>query len=96
MNLSQLSAMKAWMVTHRRAQPVEYHTWDAVLTLWLMGWMGAPAFIVLDDLWAELACVALFFVPRAYLRLRRRLHDRRRLRCDWLEVVQPPSSPAAA
>ncbi|MEK8032617.1 hypothetical protein AACH06_17490 [Ideonella sp. DXS29W] len=89
MTFNQLSAMKAWMVDHRHGQPVEYHAWDAVLTLWLMGWMGAPAFIVLDNLWAEVACVALFFVPRAYLSLRRRLHTRQRLRCDWLHVVQP-------
>ena len=88
MNLVHLSAMKAWMEAHRSHQPIEYHTWDAVLTLWLMGWMGAPAFVVLDDPWAVLACVALFFAPPAYLRLRRRLHDRRRLRCDWLQVVQ--------
>jgi len=96
MKLNQLVAMKAWMVAHRRGQPVEYHAWDAVLTLWLMGWMGAPAFIVLDNLWAELACVSLFFVPHAYLRLRRRLHRRQRLRCDWLEVVQSPADRAAA
>ena len=91
MNLAQLAAMKGWMLAHRRGRPVEYHAWDAVLTLWLLGWMGAPAFIVLDDLWAELACVSLFFVPRAYLGLRRRLHRGQRLRCDWLDVVGPPA-----
>jgi len=95
MNLAQLSAMKAWMVAHRQCAPIEYHTWDAVLTLWLMGWMGAPAFIVLDDLWAVLACVALFFLPPTYLRLRRRLHQRQQLRCDWLEVVRPSTRSTA-
>lgn len=91
MTLNQLSAMRAWMVANRHGRPVENHAWDAVLTLWLMGWMGAPAFIVLDDLWAELACVALFFTPRIYLWLRHRLHQRRRVRCDWLVVLQPPA-----
>lgn len=92
MTLDQLSAMKAWMVANRQGQPVEYHAWDAVLTLWLVGWVGAPAFIVLDDLWAELACVTLFFAPRAYLWLRNRLHQRQRVRCDWLVVLQSPAA----
>jgi len=87
MTLAQLTTMKGWMVAHRAGRPVEYHAWDAVLTLWLMGWMGAPACLLLDDPWAVLACVALFFTPRGYLRLRTALHRQRRLRCDWLEVV---------
>jgi hypothetical protein len=89
MTLAQLTKMKAWMEAHRAGQPVEYHAWDAVLTLWLMGWLGAPAGLLLDDPWAVLACVALFFTPPAYLRLRGALHRHRRVRCDWLEVVQP-------
>lgn len=89
MNFTQLVAMRAWMQAHKAAHPVEYHAWDAVLTLWLMGWMGAPAFYLLDEPWEVLACVALFFVPPAYLRLRRRLHQHHRLRCDWLDTVQP-------
>jgi hypothetical protein len=92
MTVSQLSAMKAWMVAHRARQPIEYHACDAVLTLWLMGWMGAPAFFMLDDPWAVLACVALFFAPRGYLGLRRSLHEHQRVRCDWLEAVQPPTT----
>ena len=91
MNLAQLSSIKAWMVAHRVVHPVEYHAWDAVLTLWLMGWMGAPAGLLLDDPWAVLACVALFFVPPGYWRLRGRLHRQRRVRCDWLEVVEQPA-----
>ena len=87
MTLAQLAAMKAWMVSHRAQQPIEYHTCDAVLTLWLMGWMGAPAFLMLDDPWAVLGCVALFFTPPGYLWLRRSLHDQHRLRCDWLDAV---------
>jgi hypothetical protein len=95
MNFTQLSAMRAWMLAHRATRPVEYHTWDAVLTLWLMGWMGAPAFLLLDEPWEVLACVALFFVPPAYLKLRQRLHQKDRLRCDWLDTVQPHTGRAA-
>lgn len=89
MTFTQLSAMKAWMAAHRADQPIEYHTWDAVLTVWLLGWMGVPAFMVLDDLWAVLPCVALFFAPRAYCRLRHSLHLQQRLRCDWLDALTP-------
>lgn len=89
MNFHQLTALRAWMQAHRAAHPVEYHAWDAVLTLWLMGWMGAPAGLLLDWPWEVVACVALFFVPPGYLRLRTRLHRRQRLRCDWLDTVQP-------
>ncbi|HJV68604.1 hypothetical protein [Ideonella sp.] len=91
MSFAQLTAMKAWMVAHRAGQPIEYHTCDAVLTLWLLGWMGAPAFIVLDAPWAVIGCVALFFTPSAYLRLRRSLHLKGRLRCDWLDAVRHPA-----
>jgi hypothetical protein len=87
MTFAQLTAMKAWTVAHRAGRPIEYHACDAVLTLWLMGWMGAPAFIMLDEPWAVVACVGLFFAPSVYLRLRRSLHLKQRLRCDWLEVV---------
>ncbi len=87
MTLAQLAAMKAWMVAHKQRRPVEYHACDAVLTLWLMGWMGAPAFALLDEPWAVLGCVALFFAPGGYLRWRRRWHQAGRLRCDWLDAV---------
>jgi len=91
MTFAQLTAMKAWMVAHRAGHPIEYHSFDAVLTLWLMGWVGAPAFIVLDAPWGVIGCVALFFCPSAYLRLRHSLHVKRRLRCDWLEVARQPA-----
>lgn len=96
MTFAQLTAMKAWQVAHRAAQPVEYHACDAVLTLWLVGWMGAPAMVVLDQPWAVLACVALFFAPRHYVALRRTLHRRGQLRCDWLEAVESPSQSSAS
>lgn len=89
MTLAQMTLTKAWMDAHRWEAPMEYHTFDGVLTLWLMGWFGAPASVLLDLDWAILACAALFFVPAAYLGLRRRLHERQCLRCDWLEVVLP-------
>ena len=45
MTLDELQRIKQWHVDHRSDHPVEYHLWDAMLTLWLMGWVGwLPAF----------------------------------------------------
>lgn len=84
MNLRQMATLKRWHVDHRDDAPIEYHAWDLILTLWVLGWM-APAPAIALDLTALLPlCVALFLAPRAYVALRRRLHERGRLRCDWL------------
>ena len=91
MTLAQLASLKAWHVAHKAERPIEFHTCDAVLTLRLLGWMGAPGMVLLDEPWAVIACVMLFFVPQAYVALRRRLHDERWLRCDWLDLLPPTS-----
>jgi hypothetical protein len=89
MNVQQLSAVKRWHVRHRQRRPMELHAWDAVLTLWLLGWMGIAPALLLGQPLAALLCIALLFTPGAYVRLRRRLHRRGRLRCDWLDSVPP-------
>jgi hypothetical protein len=88
MTLKQLTFVKRWHVLHGRTRPVEFHTWDAVLTLWLMGWLGVPAELILWQVYGLLVCGALLFVPSAYVGLRRRLHRSGRLRCDWLEAAR--------
>ena len=88
MTLHQLSVLKQWHVSHKRERPIEFHTWDAMLTLWIMGWMGVPAAVILGKLSGLLACTAFFFAPAGYVRLRRRLHARGLLRCDWLKALQ--------
>ncbi len=40
MTLNELQRIKQWHVHHRQDHPLEYHLWDAMLTLWLMGWVG--------------------------------------------------------
>jgi len=85
MTLQQLSTLKQWHVAHRREHPLEFQAWDAMLTLWLLGWFGLPAAALLGELYVVIACSALVFAPALYVRLRRRLHLRRQLRCDWLD-----------
>lgn len=87
MTLKQMSRLKRWHVAHRDERPVEYHMWDAVLTLWIMGWMGAPAELLLWQPYGVIACAAVFFAPMLYVRGRQLLHLRGALRCDWLPVV---------
>ena len=96
MTLQQLSAMKAWHVAHREGQPLEHHACDLVLTLWLVGLAGWPGAWLLDQPWAVLLCVLMWFEPDAYLRWRARLHQQGRLRCDWLHVVDPRHPPSAS
>lgn len=86
MTLTQLQRIKQWHVEHRRDHPVEYHLWDAVLTLWLLGWVGwLPAFAMGDEIWVAPLCLAGMCAPQTYIRWRTRAHERHRLRCDWLD-----------
>jgi hypothetical protein len=87
MTLDQLQDLKLWHQRHLRERPVEKHVWDAVLTLWLIGWVGGPVALLIDSLWAVLLAVALVFVPGAYVALRRRLHRAKVLRCDWISAL---------
>jgi hypothetical protein len=94
MTLQQLHAIKLWHLAHKPENPLEYHTWDGVLTAWMVGWMGEPAALILW--WPSLAfgCALLFLTPGLYVALRRSLHRRGRLRCDWLAAIEPPPSAA--
>ncbi|HET7793490.1 MAG TPA: hypothetical protein VFL64_08900 [Rhizobacter sp.] len=87
MTLDQLHALKLWHVAHKRERPIEYHAWDGVLTVWLIGWMGEPAALILWWPGVALGCVLLFFAPTLYVALRRHLHRTGRLRCDWLDSL---------
>ena len=59
-----------------------------MLTLWLMGWIGAPTAFLIDSGWAEASCLSVFFLPSAYVALRRRLHRLHKLRCDWISALR--------
>ena len=84
MTLQQLATIKRWHLTHPQGRPVESQLWDDMLTCWVLGWMGVPVAVLLAPELGVLACVLLYFAPSAYVGLRRRLHRRGLLRCDWL------------
>lgn len=91
MTLAQMSQVRLWHLEHRHHAPLESHAWDGVLTLWLLGWMGVPPALLLHWTWMVLTCVPLSLTPRVYVALRRWLHGRGRLRCDWLAASRPPA-----
>lgn len=87
MTLQQLHQFKHWHVHHAYRHGLELLLCDAVLGAWLMGWILLPALIVLGEwLWLPLSPL-LIHVPNGYFSLRRRLHQRGVLRCDWLKSL---------
>lgn len=79
-----MSAIKRWHITHHRQGSVEYQVWDAMLLCWTLGWVGVPPALLLAPAIGVAACFGLFNAPSAYVALRRWLHRRGTLRCDWL------------
>ena len=88
LSLQQLSTVKRWHQDHHREKGLEYQLWDAMLTCWILGWMGLPAAMLLAPEIGLLACLLLYVAPSLYVRLRARLHRRGVLRCDWLASAQ--------
>ena len=88
MTLTEVHAVHAWLTQHG-GHALEKSLWDAVVMMWLMGWAGVPAALLLDIAWAQLVGVGALFLPGAYVAWRARLHRLRRLRCDWICAVRP-------
>jgi len=86
--LDQFQALKQWHTRHRADHPLEKNIWELVLTLWIAGWVGGAATLVLDMPLATLLCIALLSLPHTYVSLRTRLHRARRLRCDWIDALR--------
>ena len=85
--LTDLHAIKKWHVAHKSEHPLEYELWDAVLTVWLMGWIGWLPVYVLEAWWAIPLCAAGMVTPRLYVTWRQQAHAQCRLRCDWFDRV---------
>ena len=86
MDLEALQRIKQWHVSHQRDHPVEYHLWDAVLTLWLIGWVGWIPALTFEALWSAPLLVLAMAAPSLYVTWRVKAHKSRRLRCDWITV----------
>jgi hypothetical protein len=86
MTLDELQRIKMWHVAHRSDHPVEYHLWDLVLMLWLMGWVGWVPAYAFDSIWTIPLCLFGMSAPSLYVAWRMRAHRARKLRCDWLHA----------
>ena len=87
MNLDELQRIKKWHVAHRMDHPVEYHLFDAVLTLWVMGWVGWLPAYAFDYLWTVPLCMFGMALPTLYVTWRMKAHRAQKLRCDWIRSV---------
>jgi hypothetical protein len=88
MTLQQFQELKIWHSRQGNRHPVERAIWDAVLTMWMIGWVGGATAFILKQGWVELACVSVIFLPGVYVSVRRWLHNKRRLRCDWIVALR--------
>ena len=84
MPLAELQRIKQWHIRHRHNHPLESQLWDAMLTLWVMGWVGWLPVYALHKLWAIPLCILAIAAPGLYAAWRTRAHRARRLRCDWV------------
>lgn len=84
MTVDDMQRIKRWHVAHREDHPVEYHTWDTVLMLWVSGWVGWVPVYACEVIWALPLCLLAIAGPSLYVAGRRRVHRAGRLRCDWM------------
>ena len=84
MPLAELQRIKQWHLRHRNERPLEGQIWDAMLTLWVMGWVGWLPVSAFQDLWGIPLCMLAIAAPSLYVAWRTRAHRARRLRCDWV------------
>lgn len=88
MTLDQFQSLRMWHLRHWQQHPVEKHAWEGVLTLWMTGWVGGPAALVLELPWVWATSLALLCLPSLYVTMRERMHRNGRLRCDWITLVR--------
>ncbi|MGQ0711313.1 MAG: hypothetical protein ACT4NV_16385 [Rhodoferax sp.] len=90
--LVQLKAIKQWHIDHRHHNPLEYHLWDTMLMLWVLGRIGWLPALALEAEWTLPLCLVCMVAPELYVLWRRRAHLAQRLRCDWLHLRTQPYS----
>lgn len=92
LSLKQLQRLRHWRVVQRerRQHRLECAVWDAVLTVWMLGWTAWLPAVALDLQTLLPLCVFGVLGPQLYVYARARAHLSGRLRCDWLQVLHGP------
>lgn len=85
MTLDELQRIKQWHLAHKEDHPLEYHLWDLILTIWVLGWVAWLPAVAFGHEWIALMCLSGLLVPGRYVRWRTRAHQQQRLRCDWID-----------
>lgn len=83
----RLQRIKMWMRAHEQDQRLEYEAFDAVLTLWLIGWVGLVPSVILQLWWLLPLCLLAVKAPSFYVNWRISAHAKGKLRCDWLDAA---------
>ena len=82
-----MQRVKEWHAAQRGGHAVEKGLWDGVLTLWVVAWIGWIPATAFEAYWAFPVCMLGMLAPGFYVAWRASAHDKRRLRCDWLDLV---------
>ena len=67
MTLDELQRIKQWHVAHKADHPLEYHLWDLVLTVWMLGWVGWFPICAFGEPCAAPVCLIGIFSPACTL-----------------------------
>ena len=89
LSLQQLQSLKHWRSVQRelRQHRLECAVWEAVLTLWILGWTGWLPTMALHLEPLLPLCLVGILAPQLYAYARSRAHATGRLRCDWLHLL---------
>jgi hypothetical protein len=82
-----LQRIKVWMRAHENSNQLEYEAFDAVLSIWLMGWVGILPTMILQLWWLLPLCVLALKTPSLYVAWRIAADAKGSLRCDWLALI---------
>ena len=87
LSLVTFQRIRDWHVTEHAGHPMEHRVWEAVMTLWIMAWIGWLPAYTFEATWAYPLCLLGVLAPRLYIALRAHAHHSGRLRCDWLALL---------
>lgn len=90
LGLQRCQRIKVWMRSHEDSNRLEYEAFDAVLTLWVMGWVGLLPSLLLQQWWLVPLCWLAVKTPSMYVNWRIDAHTLGRLRCDWIDAARQP------
>lgn len=88
-SLKQLQSLKQWRTVQRELHQhrLECAVWEAVLTVWILGWTGWLPTIALHLEPLLPMCMMGILAPQLYIYARARAHARGQLRGDWLDLL---------